>query len=300
MCEAAGAGDVRAAESATGWREAGGAAGVGRAGGVTNVLGSDGVPDSFGIAVPGTWTRYDLPEDGSRSVPAPAEIRRGTPDGPSGLDGLRGLDGFRGLDGLDGRGRSGGAPGGPNGAGGGGGTPGGPGGAGGAPGGPGGGRGGGAVRDTRRILEGARRRGALYAAGTTSPDGNEPLTAGVMVFSVTPPPGKAASVHALARRFPAAGPREARGGARTFSTETLPRVGPVRRLMGVEEGELADGTRYRLLVMHTVVPVPGSRRALIVLCFSPDLPLIVRVHDLFDAVTATFSFGYGGAPTATD
>ncbi|MEU0689665.1 hypothetical protein [Streptomyces uncialis] len=273
---------------------------------MTKVLGAGGVPDSFGIAVPGTWTRYDLAEDGSGSTHA--EIRRGTADGPGGLDGLDapggligligligldgmsrpgGTDGLSGLDGLgalDGRGRSGGAPGGPDGAGG-------------APGGAGGGRADEAVRDTRRILEGARRRGALYAAGTTPSDGKEPLTAGVMIFSLTPPPGKAASAHALARRFPAAGRRWARGGARTFSTETLPRVGPVRRLMGVEEGESADGAPYRLLVMHTLVPVPGSRRVIVVLCFSPDLPLIVRVHDLFDAVTATFSFGYG-PPTA--
>ncbi|MFD4832362.1 hypothetical protein ACFWPV_21270 [Streptomyces uncialis] len=268
MCGVTGVGDVRESGEGTGVRGAGDVAGVGRANGVTKALGAGGVtgvpgaggePDSFGIAVPWTWTRYDLPEDGS--PPAHAEIRRGTAvSGPGGLDG---------------RGRSGGVPGG-----------------------PGGGRSDEGVSGARRILEGARRRGALYAAGTTPSDGNEPLTAGVMIFSVTPPPGKAASAHALARRFPAAGRQWARGGARTFSTETLPRVGPVRRLMGVEEGELADGAPYRLLVMHTVVPVPGSRRVLVVLCFSPDLPLAVRVHELFDAVTATFSFGYG-PPTAT-
>ncbi|MCX4659612.1 hypothetical protein [Streptomyces uncialis] len=268
MCGVTGVGDVRESGEGTGVRGAGDVAGVGRANGVTKALGAGGAtrvpgaggePDSFGIAVPGTWTRYDLPEDGS--PPACAEIRRGTAvSGPGGLDG---------------RGRSGGGPGG-----------------------PGGGRSDEGVSGARRILEGARRRGALYAAGTTLSDGSEPLTAGVMIFSVTPPPGKAASAHALARRFPAAGRQWARGGARTFSTETLPRVGPVRRLMGVEEGELADGAPYRLLVMHTVVPVPGSRRVLVVLCFSPDLPLVVRVHELFDTVTATFSFGYG-PPTAT-
>ncbi|MFJ7421040.1 hypothetical protein ACIQXD_20845 [Streptomyces uncialis] len=265
MCGVTGVGDVRESGDGTGVRGAGDVAGAGRAsgvakalgaGGATGVLGAGGEPDSFAIAVPGTWTRYDLPEDGT--PPACAEIRRGTT-----------------VSGLDGRGGPGGVPGGP----------------GGDPSDEG-------VSGARLILEGARRRGALYAAGTTPSDGNEPLTAGVMIFSVTPPPGKAASAHALARRFPAAGRQWARGGARTFSTETLPRVGPVRRLMGVEEGELADGAPYRLLVMHTVVPAPGSRRVLVVLCFSPDLPLVVRVHELFDAVTATFSFGYG-PPTAT-
>ncbi|WDN53976.1 hypothetical protein [Streptomyces clavuligerus] len=148
-----------------------------------------------------------------------------------------------------------------------------------------------AFRNARRILEGARRRGALYAAGTTSLYEDGLLMAGVMVFSVAPPPGENFSAQTLAKQFSAAGKRgRGAGTARTFSTRTLPSVGQVGRLVGVEESELVDGVGYKLLVMHTVIPVPGSSRAMVVTCFSPNLPLAEQLFDVFDTITATFAF----------
>ncbi|MER5768557.1 hypothetical protein [Streptomyces sp. NPDC001985] len=147
-----------------------------------------------------------------------------------------------------------------------------------------------AFRHARQILEGARRRGALYAAGTTTLYEDGLLMAGMMVFSVSPPAGESFSAHSLAQQFSTTGSGSRSGTSRTFSTPTLPSVGPVGRLVGVEESGLTGEAGYQLLVMHTVVPVPGSRRALIITCFSPNLPLADQLYDVFDAITATFAF----------
>ncbi|MFJ8111288.1 hypothetical protein [Streptomyces sp. NPDC096132] len=155
-----------------------------------------------------------------------------------------------------------------------------------------------AFRSARRIMDGARRRGAVYAAGTTTMYEDGLLMAGLMVFSVTPPPGEDFSAQALAREFSASGDRRGDGTTRTFTTQTLPAVGQVGRLVGVEESEVAEGVSYKLVVMHTVVPVPGSRRVLVVSCFSPNIPLADQLYDLFDAITATFAFGEAEPVTA--
>ncbi|MEU9450818.1 hypothetical protein [Streptomyces sp. NPDC048277] len=148
-----------------------------------------------------------------------------------------------------------------------------------------------AFRNARRIMEGARRRGAVYAAGTTTMYEDGLLMAGLMIFSITPPPGEDFSAHGLAKQFSASGDRKGEGTARTFTTETLPGTGPVGRLVGIEESEITDGVSYKLVVMHTVVPVPDSRRVLIITCFSPNLPVADQLYDLFDAITGTFAFG---------
>ncbi|MFG2939413.1 hypothetical protein [Streptomyces sp. NPDC048282] len=148
-----------------------------------------------------------------------------------------------------------------------------------------------AFRNARRIMEGARRRGAVYAAGTTTMYEDGLLMAGLMVFSLTPPPGEDFSAQGLAKQFSASGARKGEGTARTFTTETLPQVGPVGRIVGVEESEIGGGVSYKVVVMHTVVPVPGSRNVLIITCFSPNLPVADQLYDLFDAITGTFAFG---------
>ncbi|WP_405535528.1 hypothetical protein OG787_15685 [Streptomyces sp. NBC_00075] len=196
-------------------------------------MSSDAV--TFGIAIPDTWTEYDL--SGDSLAPMRAELLRETPD-KGGRDRINAT-----------------------------------------------------FRQLRRILDGARRHGAVYAAGTTQMFEDGLLMAGVMVFSLTPPPGENFSAYALAQQFSAAGKQRKKGTTRTFTTEQLPAVGPVGRLVGVEEGALADGVSYKILVMHTVVPVPDERRALIITCFSPNLPLADQLYDVFDAITATFAFG---------
>ncbi|MFJ2770614.1 hypothetical protein [Streptomyces sp. NPDC087300] len=148
-----------------------------------------------------------------------------------------------------------------------------------------------AFRNARRIMDGARRRGAVYAAGTTTMYEDGLLMAGLMVFSVQPPPGEDFSTRGLAKHFSATGERRTEGTTRTMTTETLPHVGPVGRIAGIEEAGIADGVSYRLVVTHTFVPVPGGERILVITCFSPNIPLAEPLHDLFDAITSTFAFG---------
>ncbi|MGW2180226.1 hypothetical protein ACWCXX_19360 [Streptomyces sp. NPDC001732] len=148
-----------------------------------------------------------------------------------------------------------------------------------------------AFRSARRIMDGARRRGAVYAAGTTTMYEDGLLMAGLMVFSVKPPPGADFSAQSLAKQFSAAGGRRGEGTTRTLTTETLPGVGPAVRIVGIEEAEIADGVSYKLVVTHTFVPVPGGERVLIITCFSPNIPLADQLYDLFDAITSTFAFG---------
>ncbi|MFI8423582.1 hypothetical protein [Streptomyces sp. NPDC085479] len=148
-----------------------------------------------------------------------------------------------------------------------------------------------AFRSARRIMDGARRRGAVYAAGTTTMYEDGLLMAGLMIFSVSPPAGADFSARGLAREFSAAGGRRREGTSRTLTTQTLPGVGPVGRMAGIEETEIADGVSSRLVVTHTFVPVPGGERVLVITCFSPNIPLAEPLYDLFDAITSTFAFG---------
>ncbi|MEU9605581.1 hypothetical protein [Streptomyces sp. NPDC048057] len=205
----------------------------------------DRAPDSFGIAVPETWTSYDL--DGDALAPVRAEMLRNAPRKTE-----------RDLINAT-------------------------------------------FRDARRILATARRHGALYAAGTTTMYEDGLLMAGVMIFSLTQPQGESFSARDLARQFSATGGRRTHSGVeRRFTTVELPGVGRVGRLTGVERGDLAHGVSYKMLVMHTVVPVPGSRRVLVITCHSPNLPLAEQLYDVFDAITGTFTFEYAaqGEPSA--
>ncbi|MER5502288.1 hypothetical protein ABT096_34570 [Streptomyces sp. NPDC002561] len=145
-------------------------------------------------------------------------------------------------------------------------------------------------RSARRIMEGARMRGAVYAAGTTAMYEDGLLMAGLMVFSVKPPPGEDFSAKGIAEQFSATGGRRREGTTRTLTTVTLPGVGPVGRMSGIEETEISDGISYKMVVTHTFVPVPGGERVLIITCFSPNIPLAEPLCDLFDAITSTFGF----------
>ncbi|MEV6747905.1 MULTISPECIES: hypothetical protein [unclassified Streptomyces] len=145
-------------------------------------------------------------------------------------------------------------------------------------------------RSARRIMEGARRRGAVYAAGTTAMYEDGLLMAGLMVFSVKPPPGEDFSAKGIAEQFSATG-RRRENTTRTLTTATLPGVGPVGRMVGIEETEIADGVSYKMVMTHTFVPVPGGERVLVITCFSPNIPLAEPLYDLFDAITSTFALG---------
>ncbi|MFF3437694.1 hypothetical protein [Streptosporangium sp. NPDC002721] len=155
-------------------------------------------------------------------------------------------------------------------------------------------------RQAREISRAARRRGALFAAGTAVMFDDGLFLGYAMVFAVTVPPGRELTLPVLAAQLspPAvSGPgSHARGGGgepanRTVSSVTLPDIGQVARITGTEEAPLTADISIRMLTMHTVVPIPGSARDyLIVTCASPNLPLAGEVYELFDAISGTFRF----------
>jgi hypothetical protein len=77
---------------------------------------------------------------------------------------------------------------------------------------------------------------------------------------------------------------------RRFGPVDLPAVGRATRSVRVEPQRSTDGEEVSQLVMRTTVPVPGVDRVAVIACASPNTALAVALHDLFDAVTATFSF----------
>lgn len=77
---------------------------------------------------------------------------------------------------------------------------------------------------------------------------------------------------------------------RRFGAVDLPAVGRAMRTVRVEPQRSASGEEVSQLVMRTTVPVPGLDRVAVIACASPNTSLAVALHDLFDAVTATFSF----------
>ncbi|MEX5635205.1 hypothetical protein [Parafrankia sp. FMc2] len=70
----------------------------------------------------------------------------------------------------------------------------------------------------------------------------------------------------------------------------LPAAGLATRTVRVEPQRSTDGEETFQLVMRTTVPVPGVDRVAVIACASPNTALAVALHDLFDAVTATFGF----------
>ncbi|MFJ9850362.1 hypothetical protein [Streptomyces sp. NPDC101150] len=146
-------------------------------------------------------------------------------------------------------------------------------------------------RTARKVLDGARRRGALYAAGAFHNYDDGLLLANAMVFGVTPAPGLKMDLQDLVRQLtPAAGPDKEGAVARRVTLETIPEVGQVGRVVGIEEAPVTDQVTVKLLVMHTVIPLPDDDRVLIVTCTSPNLTLTEELLDLFDAISGTFRF----------
>ncbi|MFI9048250.1 hypothetical protein [Streptomyces sp. NPDC053427] len=146
-------------------------------------------------------------------------------------------------------------------------------------------------RTAREVLDGARRRGALYAAGAFHNYDDGLLLANTMVFGVTPAPGLRMDLQDLVRQLtPTAGPAKEGAVARKVTLETIPEVGQVGRVVGIEEARVTDEVTVKLLVMHTVIPLPDDDRVLIVTCTSPNLTLTEELLDLFDAISGTFRF----------
>ncbi|GGL12024.1 hypothetical protein Sme01_68490 [Sphaerisporangium melleum] len=162
-------------------------------------------------------------------------------------------------------------------------------------------------RQAREISRAARRRGALFAAGTATMFDDGLFLGYTMVFAISVPPGRELTLPVLAAQLspaPASGPgtapRSGNGGEpsdRKVTTVTLPEIGQVARITGTEETPLTAEDSVRMLTMHTVVPVPGTERDyLIITCASPNLPLRAEVYELFDAISGTFRFLPAAAP----
>jgi hypothetical protein len=69
----------------------------------------------------------------------------------------------------------------------------------------------------------------------------------------------------------------------------LPKAGTAARVYGVEDVEIESGRPLRMVTMQTFVPLPDVNRVAIVGCSSPAVVMAAALHDVFDAITSTFS-----------
>jgi hypothetical protein len=146
------------------------------------------------------------------------------------------------------------------------------------------------MAELMKIVRTAQRRGAIYAAGTFEVFEDGPVTATVMVSVVTPPPGARGDLLAQLGRMRPRAAGEPDGAWRDVLPVDLPEVGPAGRVVGLQDLPVSDEVSVRFVVMHTVIPIPGSDGALVVTCGSPNLLLVDALLDLFDAITGTFRF----------
>ncbi|ANW20431.1 hypothetical protein [Streptomyces clavuligerus] len=156
----------------------------------------------------------------------------------------------------------------------------------------------GAVRD-------AAARRALRAAGLVMflPEGSL-LFATTVVTRVAPPADPSADLAELLlpvlRRNEHDGAHEDPGADRRvtrIATPVLPGLGPVGRVIGIEDVQLgcpdADcglGESIPMALMHTVVPVPHSREFLVISSATPNLSLTEEFHELFAAIGGSLRF----------
>jgi hypothetical protein len=146
------------------------------------------------------------------------------------------------------------------------------------------------VSELLKVVRAAQQRGAIYVAGMFEAYDGVPVIASVMVSAVVRPPGETGDVLS---QLGSMGSREAeeQGGTwRRVLPVDLPKAGPAGRVVGVEDLPVSDDVAVRYVVMHTVIPIPGTDGALVVTCGSPSLPLANELLDLFDAISGTFQF----------
>jgi hypothetical protein len=145
------------------------------------------------------------------------------------------------------------------------------------------------VRALRGAARTAHAHGAAYCGVMVEGFGSALLTAAVTV-SVVAAPGDVASVGEYLR------PVERTGDDRPWrvvETVDLPHAGRVTRTRGVEDVTLPEGAGWiRSALLQTFVPFPGPGQARVALITgsTPVVALAAEMHDLFDAVTATFRF----------
>jgi hypothetical protein len=151
-------------------------------------------------------------------------------------------------------------------------------------------------RQARAINQAARRRGALWGAGTVTVYDDALFIAHVMVFAVAPGgEGSGTDVQDLLRQLsrsaPNDGARSQSGAPRVVGTVEIPLVGEAVRVVGTESVSVTAGSEIEMLAMNTLIPVPtAAGQFMLVTCCSPNLLLADEVYELFDVITGTFRF----------
>ena len=148
-------------------------------------------------------------------------------------------------------------------------------------------------RSAQQAARGARRAGALWGAATATAYDDGLFVAQVMMFGVRVPPDDvtATSLTDLMGRA-----RTARKGRdplpdRRVATVELADGTRASRIEGLEDVQLTDRDVARVIVSHTVIPIPGGLDDHFVLTgLSPNLQQQGDVLDLFDAIAGTFRF----------
>ncbi|MET7484506.1 hypothetical protein [Streptomyces sp. NPDC005538] len=145
-------------------------------------------------------------------------------------------------------------------------------------------------RQGRELARSARRHGALLAVGTADMYADGLFLAYGMVFAVSMPVGQELTLPVLSTQL-GTSTDGAVPADRLVTTAQVPHVGTVARVTGTETARITADVDVKLLVMHTMMPVPGSAQEfLVVTLASPNLPLKNEVYDLFDAISGTFRF----------
>jgi hypothetical protein len=150
-------------------------------------------------------------------------------------------------------------------------------------------------RQARAINKAARRRGALWGAGTATRYDDVMFLGHVMVFGIQAGQDIDLSPMNLARQLGREGAPSGDGGEpvwpRTVAPVHLAGAGDAVRIVGTERVNVAAGTVVDMLTMHTLVNVPGAEtERFLVTCCSPNVPLAEQVYELFDAISGTFRF----------
>lgn len=142
----------------------------------------------------------------------------------------------------------------------------------------------------REHADSAAESGAVYCAVMSDAVEGGVLSASVTV-SVLPGPADSRPddpdrlQHLLAPLGAQAG---AEGTWHDVGLVELDGVGRAARTTGVEDVVVEPGRPpVRVVVMQTLVPVPGDRSVVVVSCSSPAVDLAEPLLDLFDAVTGT-------------
>jgi hypothetical protein len=145
-------------------------------------------------------------------------------------------------------------------------------------------------RQARAINKAARRRGALWGAGTATAYADALFLGHVMVFGVDPGADTDMSVPTLTKQLS----RDGSDGVtlkREVRPVLLPYAGEAVRITGIEHVEVTNDATVDMLTMQTLIKVPGGvTEQFLISCCSPNLPLADEVYELFDAICATFRF----------